>query len=41
MAIYQFIFAKCQPSAILDSSDTHWDHPQKVTGDLYHCAKFG
>ena len=38
--IHQFV-AKWQPSAILDSSDIHWDHPRRVLGDLYRYAKFG
>jgi len=33
------LFAKWQPSAILDSSDAYWDHPQRVLSGLYCCAK--
>jgi len=35
------IFAKWRPPAILDSPDAHWDHPQRVLGIPYRCAKFG
>jgi len=29
------------PSAILDLSGAHWDHPRRLLGGLYRCAKFG
>jgi len=34
-------FSKWRPSAILDLSGAHWDHPQRLLADLYRCAKFG
>jgi len=39
MTFIDFV-AEWRPSAILDSSDTHWDHPQRVLAVLY-CANFG
>jgi len=39
---WQFnIFSKWRPSAILDLSGAYWDHPRRLHGGLYHCAKFG
>jgi len=28
-------------SAILDRSGVYWDHPRRLLGGLYRCAKFG
>jgi len=36
-----FIFPRWQPSAILDLLCGCLDHPRRVLGGLYHCAKFG
>jgi len=37
------VVARWRPSAILDSSDVHLDHWQRVSllGGRYRCAKFG
>jgi len=34
-------FSKWRRSAILDLSDAYWDHPRRLLGGLYRCAKFG
>jgi len=34
-------FFKMAASAILDLSGVHWDHPRRLLGGLYRCAKFG
>ena len=34
-------FFKWRPSAILDLSGAHWDHPLRLLGGLYRSAKFG
>jgi len=34
-------FSKWLPSAILNLRDAFWDHPRRVLGGIYHCAKFG
>jgi len=36
-----FIFPRWRPSAILDVLCGCLDHPWRVLGGLYHCAKFG
>jgi len=28
-------------SAILDMTGVYWDHPRRLLGGLYRCAKFG
>ena len=35
------VFSKWRPSAILDLSGAYWDHPRRLLGGLYRCAKFG
>jgi len=32
---------KWRPPAILDLSGVYWDHPRRLLGGLYRCAKFG
>jgi len=34
-------FFKMAASAILDLSGVYWDHPRRLLGSLYRCAKFG
>ena len=34
-------FSQWRPFAILDLSGAHWDHPRRLLGGLYRCAKFG
>jgi len=34
-------FSKWRPSAIFDLSGACWDHPRRLLGGLYRCAKFG
>jgi len=34
-------FSRWQPSAILDLFRAYFDHPHRLLGGLYHCAKFG
>jgi len=36
-----FRFSRWRPSAILDFFYACWDHPRRVFGGLYDCAKFG
>ena len=36
-----FPFSRWRPSAILDLFYACWDHPRRVFGGLYDCAKFG
>ena len=36
-----FDFSRCRPFAILDLFYACWDHPRRVFGGLYDCAKFG
>jgi len=36
-----FHFSKWRPFAILDLFYACWDHPRRVYGGLYDCAKFG
>jgi len=36
-----FQFSRWQPCAILDLFGAYLDHPWRVLGCLYHCAKFG
>jgi len=41
--IWQFngFFFKMAASAILDMLGVYWDHPRRLLGGLYRCAKFG
>jgi len=34
-------FSRWRPSAILDLFGEYLDHPRRIHGGLYHCAKFG
>ena len=34
-------FFKMAASAILDMTGVYWDHPRRLLGGLYRCAKFG
>ena len=36
-----FDFSSWRPSAILDLLNVGLDHPRRVFGGLYQCAKFG
>jgi len=36
-----FDFSRWRPPAILDLFCACWDHPRRVFGGLYNCAKFG
>jgi len=34
-------FSKWRTAAILDLLGAYWDHPRRLLGGLYRCAKFG
>ena len=35
------VLSKWRTAAILDFSGAYWDHPRRLLGGLYRCAKFG